>query len=411
MKLFNKFNTKLKSTAGQGKKGGSVPLVALIDSAGREVNASGFGDLLVGQKIDDVSVTFQYVLSSRQVDTTLTGTGAASIDASRLKMEAPANGDTAKVSTRKAIHYRGGHDAEVYFTAAFTEITDGGRQWVGPCDGTDGYAVEYHEGDLHVLRYNGGVLEDHIDSAGFNIDRLDGNGRSGFTLNPASMSIYRIQWGYLGKLPAVFEVFGGHAYGWIPFHVIDKSNSGTGLVIDNPHLPVTAYVESAGEAITLLSGSWAGGTVGGAIMDSDLRHFAYGNTKTISTLASVFTLRSPTTYQSKTNRVPAYITFFSAAGDGNKPVTIEIYRDATLGGPPNFQPISANNSVLEVDTAGTTVSGGSLEGGLAFDKVGSDSFTLDIGSLDLLPGESLTFAAKSASTNDVTVFARWGELF
>jgi len=98
---------------------------------------------------------------------------------------------------------------------------------------------------------------------------------------------------------------------------------------------------------------------------------------------------------------------------GNALTTVRLVKNATLGGTPSWADINTANSVAEVDTAGTTVTGGtelfeeviSGQRGNVFQKLQDWTFIID-------PGETLTIAA-STSTGTATVDAAmlWKELF
>ena len=88
-------------------------------------------------------------------------------------------------------------------------------------------------------------------------------------------------------------------------------------------------------------------------------------------------------------------------------------KDATLGGSPSYTDVSTNTSVIDYDTAGTTVTGGTVIdfGSLASAGSLSESGTTTT-DVELLPGETLTLAVNATtSTTDATVTIRWVEDF
>jgi hypothetical protein len=97
--------------------------------------------------------------------------------------------------------------------------------------------------------------------------------------------------------------------------------------------------------------------------------------------------------------------------DGTKNTEIRIYKNATLAGSPSYANIDATNSVIQVDTAGTTVSGGTLLSTFFLGK--TESRTIDIAESDMCmyAGETLTFAAYSTANTDAGVSIRWHEYF
>jgi len=142
---------------------------------------------------------------------------------------------------------------------------------------------------------------------------------------------------------------------------------------------------------------------------------AIGNTKTgvTTTLTNILTIRNKSTYQSVTNRTPINILKYSVAVDGNKPAEFQLVKNATLGGTPSYTDISTNTSVIDYDTAGTTLTGGQVIDFATIGSTGSlseaSTSTTDI---VILPGETLTLAVNATtSTTDVTAAIRWVEDF
>jgi len=82
-----------------------------------------------------------------------------------------------------------------------------------------------------------------------------------------------------------------------------------------------------------------------------------------------------------------------------------------LGGSPSYANIDAVNSVLQIDTAGTTVTGGTLMYALELAKVESKVLNLLDAHIKMLPGETLTVSASSASASDISITVRERELF
>ena len=93
-------------------------------------------------------------------------------------------------------------------------------------------------------------------------------------------------------------------------------------------------------------------------------------------------------------------------------VALRLVKDATLGGSPSYSDINTSDSIVELDTAGTTVSSGrelmSVELAGKNDRVFQDveSFKLLLG-----PQETLTLAVSSANSATFNGSVLWRELF
>lgn len=90
-----------------------------------------------------------------------------------------------------------------------------------------------------------------------------------------------------------------------------------------------------------------------------------------------------------------------------------ILRNATLGGPTNFQPYDAQMSVHDIDTASTSVTGGARIGKTTIGK--ADKFRLSLRNpvdevpVKNYPGQIMTIALRSASNSTCSVDARLTE--
>jgi hypothetical protein len=136
------------------------------------------------------------------------------------------------------------------------------------------------------------------------------------------------------------------------------------------------------------------------------------NTKTgVSTETNILTIRNKATYQTVPNRVIVQPDFITMAVDGTKNATIRVYVNASLGGTPSYTDVRTNNSVVDYDTAGTTVSGGVLVATFALDKTGSLSQPFKEFNFMLMPGQTMTFSAASTANTDATVSVAWAERF
>jgi hypothetical protein len=86
-------------------------------------------------------------------------------------------------------------------------------------------------------------------------------------------------------------------------------------------------------------------------------------------------------------------------------------KNATLGGTPNFNDVSATDSVCQIDTAGTTVTGGSEY--VSFELAGkNDKQNENVINLKIIvhPGETLTVAGLSANSATIKASLLWKEL-
>lgn len=397
-----------------GDKRQVIPYSAHCDYAGREAQIAVFGETLVGQKQPDISLVFNYFINPERVVSIVSGGGALSIDASRLKVAVTGGAGEAIAESKRNISYRAGHDAFALFTCSFGESLPGTIQEAGAYNAVNGFYISMDGAGLHVNHLVGGVLAT-VDQGDFNLDKLDGSGLSDITLDPQALNIYRITYGYLGKAPAFFEVYAGVAVGWVPFHVFDITNNGGGLVLTDPLLPIKFRADSDGtNDVAMFSGSWLGGTIGDARRREDNDQFAFDVSKSI--LGGVETvigsMRVKTTFQGKPNKIPAEFHVLTAGVEGVKPHIIRIYKNTPLTAPLWLDPIGPT-SVVEIDLVGTLTGTApkELRYSTALGKTADlgPGVHFPIGELRLEVGDTLTFTVFSANNSDVILAGSWEE--
>jgi hypothetical protein len=260
-----------------------------------------------------------------------------------------------------------------------------------------------------------------IPQTDWNKDKMDGTGKSGFTLDPTKLNQYRVMFGWLGVAPIICQVYAGIDVGWTTVHVIDNTNIGTGVTFQNPAFPVAVEVgrSSGSGAVTMSTGSWNAGTTEGVNTDAGRRVFAGAIAKTIAANTETYlgTFENKETYQGQTNTVRATASFLSFTTDGTKNVQFFGYTGVpqSTATSTSWAPVDVdtNNSVMALDTTSTSTqfSSGKFEFPVGLAKV--DQSNLDVGAghfhLELQPGERFTFTALSTGASALTVGARWEE--
>lgn len=410
----NPVGARLQRPGTPGEKRQVIPYQALCDYAGRESQVSGFGDLVTGQKHPDVSVVFNYFIDPQFAIPVTTGTGAVGIDVSRLKLSTTAGAGQAQVTSKRDIIYRMGHEAQAMFTCAFGASGAGLQQMAGVYDDNDGYFISLSETGVLQTNHRVGGVTTTYNQADFNIDTLNGDGLSDFTLNPQALNIYRISYGYLGSLPAIFELYGGTTLGWVPFHTIDTINKTADLLLQSPNLPIRFDLVSDGTNDGVMySGSWTGASIG-AERDRSLNdQFGFEVPASIAAGAEtvIGSMRVKSLFQGKANKIPIDFHNISGGFDGTKPHIVRVYRNTGLTGA-NWQNLIGDTSVVEIDLVGTLtgVTAAQLKYATAVSKDGTIDHEFATGELRLSTGDTLTFTVESANTSDIVLAGQWDEL-
>jgi len=378
-----------------------------------------FGELETVEPTPVIQVDFIYNINADMVDTTLTGSGTATQANSMLVLQTTAAiSSSAMVETKRFLKYRPGQGCHIRGTALYTTGVAGSQQLFGAGDVDDGLFFGYNGTSFGVMTRNSGV-DTWVTQENWNGDKMDGTGGSsnptGQLLDATKGNVYQINFQWLGFGLIEFAIEDSTTGRFVPVHAVRYANSNTVPSLGNPSFPILWSVENTtnNTNITLKGASCCGEIEGKVEYLGPTNAIGFSKSGVTTTLTNILTIRNKSTYQTITNRTPVNILKYSASVDGNKPAQFELVRNATLGGTPSYTDISTNTSVIEYDTAGTTVTGGQI---IDFSTLAS-SGSISEGSqqttdIIILPNETLTLAvAATATTTDVTAAIRWVEDF
>ena len=417
-------------------QGGDYFQNILSDGAGSlEVSiqnpTTAFGELATSEPLPVAQIDFVYGVNNITTITALTGSGAVTGVSGMVKCDTTAaTSSSATLRSSRYLKYRPGQGGKAMFTAIFTSGAAGSTQYAGlfTPNLNNGFGFGY-SGTAFGIWYNKGGVQTHIPKASWSNDVMDGakgsTNKSGMLLDPTKGNVFKVVYQYLGFGGIKFYVENSANGRYVLVHEIKYANSDTTPSITQPSLNIlwSAQNTTNNTAIAVYGSS-------GALFLEGYRQFlgpSFGgdNTKsTITTETNIFTVRNATNYNTVSNRAQIRlrtVTFASnTGGSGSGITTLKIRRNATLGGTPaytatngttadNGVTITAGNSVSSYDTAGTTVTGGSL----IFNSivgVGNNS-SHDLTGLDLYsnPGDTLTFSITSTQSITAGVGITWTE--
>lgn len=295
-----------------------------------------------------------------------------------------------------------GSGAEVQFVA----------DAVGSKSGTYSVSGSGVVGTFAQVRAGASATESFTASSSWNIDPLDGNGPSGFTIDPSKLNVYQINIQYLGTgcITFLVEAFddGGNDATFTPVHIIQLPSTLTKTSMSNPAFPFLLSAYSAGSTtdLTVKCGSFAGFIEGQKKLHGN--RFSYFNSTTNANSSSytcLFTIFNSRIHVDRANQSVVNILSINAAVKHTQPVVFYLIKNATLSGNPSFSHYAEDISCTLVDTSSTTCTFASNEqliwtGHLgetgqidhSFSEGGPDELTLQ-------PGEYMTLAVRSVQNN------------
>lgn len=282
----------------------------------------------------------------------------------------------------------------------------------------NGYGIGYNGTTFGFHRWANNTLTT-VTQANWD-DPMDGTGASGMTLDQTKLNVFEIKFQYLGAGAIQLLIENDSTGQFVVAHTILYANNNIEPSTHNPNFHHTMCVNNKGTASNII------------LKSSSYSYFVEGRTTlielhqpehssgikektTVTTEVAIFTLRNKTTYASKTNFIDIIIQNIAAAIEAtsaNNIGQIRLVKNATLGGTPSYADINTSDSVVEIDTAGTTVTGGEeIIPSLLAGK--NDSVLEDLTPYKIIlnPGETMTIAGLSANSATIDGALLWRELF
>jgi hypothetical protein len=375
---------------------------------------SVFGELITAGLTPIVQADFVYGLNSNLFSSTVTGSGTAtSTNQVGITSTTAAASSSSLIQTVRRAKYRAGEGIIARFTAQFTTGAANSTQTAGLRNAAiDGWFIGYN-GTQFGIMYRRNSVDTWIAQSSFNLDKLDGTGASGITIDPTKLNAYQLSVGYLGGRGCIFSVMSDITGQWVKFHdynLLDTQDAQTQSVNPTMSFGIQATNTTNTTNIVVRSGS-VGVFVAGEIKRIGST-YGTNNTKSIATTeTNVLTLRNNTTINGITNQGLLRLRSISISTAATVPVILRVVKNATLGGVPAYTNIDATNSIAAFDVAGTTVTGGNTQFNSTIGTGGDAFFDLTDFELFLLPNETFTFAvvASAGAAANQVVTVNWNE--
>ena len=349
-----------------GTQGIDVGLIA-----GAEVNTNlpidAFGRVRVSDPTTIFDAGHQYNLNPLVWSTTFVGTGSATHLPNESSVELSTGGTLASAKSTlqtKVYHrYQPGKSQLVLFTGVFGAPATNDRRRYGYFDADNGLFFQQTSAGMSIVvrsKATGSVVDTAIAQADWNVDKLDGTGESGITIDWTKAQIFLIDMEWLGVGRVRYGIVLGGAI--IHVHEVTHVNALTGVYMTTANLPVRAEVENTGVAAATATFKQICVSVMSEGGQEDDRAFLFSGGNGITTIAvttrrAVFSIRPKLLFDDDANRgqvVPSEIELYASAN-----AYYEIVVGGELGGTPSWTSASVS-SIVEVDVAGTTVTGGTV---------------------------------------------------
>lgn len=160
------------------------------------------------------------------------------------------SGTTAGVRVRQTFqrfNYQPGKSQLIFLTFSEFDTSTGISKRVGYYDDENGLFFESSEGTVSVVRrtyVSGSAVDNSVGQSSWNLDKLDGTGESGVTLDftKAQIAAIDFEWLGVGRVRFGFVVDGMIIY----CHEMNNANTLTTVYMSTPNLPVRYEIENDG---------------------------------------------------------------------------------------------------------------------------------------------------------------------
>jgi hypothetical protein len=301
-------------------------------------------------------------------------------------------------------------DATLNAKWRFEQINDTAvciSQSVGDKTGTMSFSSSTATASITEARAGATKTKDTVAQANWNKSAVS-------WLDPTKLNVYELQYGYLGSVGPILSVLDPVSGDFIKCHQIQWANNQTIANFGNPTMKVgwtSASLGSSGTNLTVEGASIMGAIEGSTERLSQSKAFDNAKASIGTTLTSVITLKNRLTYGDRFNLGDMRPISVSVDNDHNKGIVVELIKNVTLAGTPNYQFVNETNSIMSYDTAGTTVTGGVIIDEFTVPPAGDKSEDLLKLNQFILPDETLTIAVKtiSGTATNTTATINWFE--
>ena len=219
--------------------------IVLADSP----HIDAFGRLRVSNPVNEFTSEFQYNLHPLFYDAVTASNGTvthnAPMSAADLDVTTD-DGSKAMIQTFEYFRYQPGKSLAIAMTFVMPSQQAGTTMQVGYFDDDNGFFLEVKDAStiqfVRRTKTSGSVVDNAVTQANWNVDKLDGTGASGITLDLTKGQILRIdmQWLSLGRIRMCFDIDGE----LIPAHQFLVANVLTVPSTTTGNLPVRWLMEN-----------------------------------------------------------------------------------------------------------------------------------------------------------------------
>lgn len=256
------------------------------------------------------------------------------------------------------------------------------------------------------------AVDDWVYQEDWNMDKFDGTGPSGQTIDPSKGNVYEIRLQYLGFGAVDFLIEDEETGAFVIAHRYKYANANVIPSSSDPTYAMGTRVSNVSSAtsVTVKMASMFG-AVEGARFLSGPNHGA-DSSGAVSSETPVLSLRNNIVFidgVDKANLRDIFPSFVSVAATGsNKPLSVHVVINAVLTNP-LWETVS-DHGISSIDSSATGFTGGTVIFSTSYPGDGSSIFNLAEVNLDIRPGDILSLVLIPTGTAaDYTASITWEE--
>lgn len=263
-------------------------------------------------------------------------------------------GGSAYMQSFQCFRYQPGKSQLIRATFNFIQQVANVLKFIGYSDGTNGIEFQNNGSQNQFVLYTGtGVGNQTIAQSSWNLDKLDGTGSSGYTLDitKANQLVIDFQALYVGRVRVGFDIAGQIIYA----HEFLFSNTVVTPYIQSANLPVRCGMTCTGTVSTTMFFICSAVEVEATIIQNFSYNFVQETNGTAASGARthLLSIRPKLTFNSITNRVSFNPISVSGLVTGNSPVLYELVLGQAITGTTTYTDVNTTYSAFEYNTAGT----------------------------------------------------------
>lgn len=339
--------------------------ISIADSA----NLDAFSRLRVSNPTTLFAAQCQYNAEPLLFETGATGTGVApqhSANTRMVTLSCTAGTGVSFIQSYEYVPYQAGKSQLIFVTGLLEAAVASAVVDVGVFDAANGVFFRQNgTSGLEVVRRtstSGSVFDNAVGQSSWNLDKLDGTGASGLTLDASAVFILVIDAQYLamGRVRIGFDINGTIVY----CHEFRNANVLAVPYMQTLSLPIQMLVTATSTAGTKTAYFKCASVSSEGGLQEDLSYQFATPEQTVTAASGarthILSVRPKTTFNSITNRVRFVMRNVAVTVTGNSPVLWELCVGSTFSAAPTYSDVNATHSAFEYSSSVGTVSGAGL---------------------------------------------------